>query len=56
MAGVGIQITPSAMLDIGYRYLNTGTSTTLLNPATGTVLKQTNSSQQIKIGIRYMIE
>jgi opacity protein-like surface antigen len=56
MAGFGIPLTPSAMLDIGYRYLNTGTSTTLMNPATGTVLKQTNSSQQIKIGIRYMIE
>jgi opacity protein-like surface antigen len=56
MVGFGIPITPSAMLDIGYRYLNTGTSSTLLNPATGTILKQTNSSQQIKIGIRYMIE
>jgi opacity protein-like surface antigen len=56
MAGIGIQLTPSATLDIGYRYLNTGTSNTLLNPITGTVLKQTNSSQQIKVGIRYMVE
>jgi opacity protein-like surface antigen len=56
MAGIGIPITPSAVIDVGYRYLNTGTSTMLLNPATGTYLKQTNSSQQIKIGIRYMIE
>ena len=56
MAGFGFQLTPSATLDIGYRYLNTGTGNTLLNPSTGTVLKQTNSSQQLKIGIRYMIE
>jgi opacity protein-like surface antigen len=56
MAGFGIQLTPSATLDIGYRYLNTGTSNVLLNPSTGTFLKQTNSSQQIRVGIRYMIE
>ena len=56
MAGVGIQITPSATLDIGYRYLNTGTNNVLLNPYTGIVLKQTNSSQQVLVGIRYMID
>jgi opacity protein-like surface antigen len=56
MVGLGIPITPSAMLDIGYRYLNTGTSNTLINPYTGTAIKQTNSSQQIRVGIRYMIE
>lgn len=43
MAGFGYQLTPSATLDIGYRFLSTGS---VNNSAT--------TSQQVKVGIRYM--
>jgi len=55
MGGVGIQLTPSATLDIGYRYLNAGDTTTLINPQTGSSVKQSNTSQEVHIGIRYMV-
>ena len=56
IAGIGIQISPSATLDIGYRYLNTGAMNTVVSPQTGTVMKQSNTSQDIRIGIRYMAD
>ena len=56
MAGVGIQLSPSATLDIGYRYFNSGAVNTVINPETGTVMKQSNTSQQVRIGIRYMAD
>ncbi len=35
MAGVGIQMSPSATLDIGYRYLNAGATTRSITSQTG---------------------
>jgi opacity protein-like surface antigen len=55
-AGLGYQITPSATLDIGYRYLNSGAVNTLINPQTGMTIKQNNWSQQIRVGLRYAIQ
>jgi opacity protein-like surface antigen len=55
-AGFGFQLTPSATLDIGYRYLNSGANNTLINPQTGFAFKQNNSSQQVRVGIRYMLQ
>ena len=55
-AGVGFQITPSATLDLGYRYLNGGQSSLLVNPQTGLTVKQNNVSQQILVGVRYLIQ
>jgi opacity protein-like surface antigen len=55
MAGVGIQLTPSATLDIGYRYLNTGAYNYLVNPQTGATIRETNISQQVRVGVRYML-
>jgi opacity protein-like surface antigen len=55
MAGIGIQLTPSATLDIGYRYLNTGAYNYLVNPQTGATIRETNISQQVRVGIRYMV-
>ena len=49
-AGIGYKITPSMTLDIGYRYLNSGTINTLVNPQTGATIRQTNASQQIRVG------
>ncbi len=55
-AGVGFQLSPSATLDVSYRYLNAGESSVLLNPQTGMTVKQNNSSQQILVGIRYALQ
>ena len=55
-AGIGYKITPSMTLDIGYRYLNSGTVNTLVNPQTGATIRQTNASQQIRVGILYYIQ
>ena len=54
MAGLGIQISPSATIDIGYRYLNAGTTTVPITPQIGASFRQPNASQDIRIGIRYM--
>jgi opacity protein-like surface antigen len=56
MAGVGIKISPSATLDIGYRYLNAGVVNTPITAQVGSGVKQLNSSQEIRIGIRYMAD
>ena len=56
MTGVGIQLTPSATLDIGYRYLNAGTSNISITPQTGASLKLPNVSQDFRVGIRYMAD
>ena len=55
MAGVGIQLTPSATLDIGYRYLNTGASTLYVtSPAAATVEGLRTFRRSSSVGIRYM--
>jgi len=56
MAGVGIQISPSATLDIGYRYLNAGVTTIGVTSQVGSVFKQSNVSQQLRIGVRYTVD
>ncbi len=56
MAGFSYQLTPSVLIDVGYRYLNGGVTTTLVNSETGTSLKQHNVSQQVRIGVRYLIQ
>ena len=55
-AGIGFQINPSATLDIGYRYIDGGRSTLLINPQTGLTVKQNNTSQQILVGVRYLLQ
>ena len=56
MAGIGVQLSPSATLDIGYRYLNTGASTLYVSGPSGASLKNSNVSQELRIGIRYMAD
>ncbi len=56
MGGVGIQLSPSATLDIGYRYLNAGVTTTPITGQIGSFVKQSNSSQEVRIGIRYLAD
>jgi opacity protein-like surface antigen len=55
-AGFGYKITPSMTLDIGYRYLNSGTVNTLINPQTGLTIHQYNASQQIRVGVLYYLQ
>jgi opacity protein-like surface antigen len=55
-AGFGFQINPSTTLDIGYRYLNSGEISKVINPPTGMTIKQTNASQQLLVGIRYVLQ
>ena len=43
-------------LDIGYRYLNSGTVNTLLNPQTGATIHQNNASHQIRVGVLYYLQ
>jgi opacity protein-like surface antigen len=52
-AGVGYQISPSATIDVSYRYLNTGAPTSL--SVDGATMRQQNVSQQVRIGLRYML-
>lgn len=56
MAGLSYQLTPSVVIDLGYRYLNDGRTRTFLDPVTGTTLRQSNVSQQVRIGVRYLIQ
>ena len=55
-AGIGYKLTPSTTIEIGYRYLNSGTVNTLVNPQTGLTIRQTNASHQIRIGVLYYIQ
>jgi opacity protein-like surface antigen len=55
-AGVGFQISPSATLDVGYRYINGGESSLLVNPQTGLTVRQRNVSQQVLVGLRYVLQ
>jgi opacity protein-like surface antigen len=55
-AGIAYKITPSLTLDVGYRYLNSGTVNSLINPQTGATVRQTNASQQIRVGFIYYIQ
>jgi opacity protein-like surface antigen len=56
MAGFSWQLTPSVAIDFGYRYLNGGSTRTFVNPQTGTILRQSNVSQQVRVGLRYLIQ
>ena len=56
MAGFGYQLTPSATLDIGYRFLDAGVTTLGLSGPAGSTLKYSNLSQEVRVGIRYMAD
>jgi opacity protein-like surface antigen len=54
MGGIGIALTPNATLDLSYRYLDLGSSTYVMNPQTGATASQRNTSQEVRVGIRYI--
>jgi opacity protein-like surface antigen len=55
-AGVGFHLSPSATLDVGYRYIDGGQSSLLVNPQTGLTVRQRNVSQQVLVGLRYVLQ
>ena len=55
MAGVAIAMTDHAQLDVGYRFLDLG-SFTGLSSATGTSVTQRIRSNELRAGVRYMID
>lgn len=59
MAGVGYQLTPKTMLDVGYRYLDVGSvssGTAVSNSTLGVAHNITQmGSHQIKAGFRYQL-
>ena len=55
MAGVGFALSPEATLDINYRYLNLGSSSLVFTNPTGGVIKTSSSTQDARVGIRYLL-
>ncbi len=55
MAGVAIAMTDRAQLDVGYRFLDLGTVTGL-SSATGTTVTQRIRANEVRAGLRYMID
>ena len=55
MGGVAYDITPQLKTEFSYRYLNSGSFTSLSSPLVGTV-KSKIDSHQMQIGFRYMMD
>lgn len=55
MGGVGIQLGANTTLDLGYRYLNLGTTKLSLNNGAQAVITQKNVSQDVRVGVRYLL-
>ena len=55
MAGVTVDVAEHTSIDFGYRYVNLGNSKGVL-ASTGTTLSKTMTEQQIRVGLRYMID
>ena len=55
MGGVAYDITPQLKAELGYRYLNSGSFTSLSSPLVGSV-KTKIDSHQMHLGFRYMID
>lgn len=57
MAGVGYQISPRAVLDVGYRYIDLGVATSERNDTAGFVNPRVEmddiAAHEVKVGLRY---
>ena len=54
MAGITYPVSPHMLLDVGYRYLDVGKTPILLLP--GLTVSRDLSAQQVRVGIRYMVD
>ncbi len=55
IAGVSVDMTQNLKADLSWRYVNSGTLSSLAN-ASGGVAKSALTSQQLRLGFRYMID
>ena len=55
MGGVAYDVTQQLKTEISYRYLNSGSFTSLSSPLTGSV-RSNIDSHQVRVGFRYMID
>jgi opacity protein-like surface antigen len=55
MAGVGYALNEHATIDLGYRYLNMGHFSGVAD-STGKIIKQSLTSHEVRMGMRYMID
>jgi opacity protein-like surface antigen len=57
MAGFAFDITDHLAVDVGYRYINFGTfSGVASNLNGGAVIKENQTSQDVKVGLRYSVD
>jgi opacity protein-like surface antigen len=55
MAGFAYNLTENAALELGYRYVNFG-QITGYNGMTGTTFTKNLSAQEIRVGLRYLVD
>ncbi len=56
MAGFAVDLTSRAKLDIGYRFANLGKFTSVVSPVTGATVTTNLTSQEVRVGFRYMVD
>jgi len=56
MAGVGYNITPCVLVDLGYRYLHLGDAPTGVDPFGIAVAAHGISANEVRLGVRYTME
>jgi opacity protein-like surface antigen len=56
MAGVSYRMSPRLLIDVGYRYLNLGDATSGEDNITNAILFNDLTSQEIRLGLRYLID
>ncbi len=54
MAGLSYALAPHTLIDVGYRYLDLGKTTISMFPAAS--VNKDLTSQQVRVGVRYMID
>jgi opacity protein-like surface antigen len=54
--GFSYRLTPSVLIDVGYRLLDSGAPRVTINAPTGTTLRPSALSQQVRVGVRYLIQ
>jgi opacity protein-like surface antigen len=56
MAGVGYNVTPSLLIDLGYRYLHLGDVATTADQFGNALAVRAVSANEVRLGVRYTIE
>ncbi|HXW26882.1 MAG TPA: outer membrane beta-barrel protein [Xanthobacteraceae bacterium] len=56
MAGVGFNVTPTVLIDLGYRYLNIGDASANLGQFGPALSAHAISANEVRLGVRYTVE